>query len=185
MMYKEILEKHKDNLEKNLDFLKSELTKIRTGKASPSLVEDIMVDYLGTNLPLKQLSSISCPEARQILITPWDKGCIEAIVGAISKSSLGISPIVDKDAIRISMPMLTEEYRNTLKKLIAEKKEAARQGLRRIRQDISKEIDANFSKKELTEDDKFKARDELQKITDEQNKKMDELVSKKEQEITL
>lgn len=186
MNYKDTFTKYKPELDKNLEAFKNELHKIRTGQANPALVEDIIVDYLGTSLPIKQLASITIPEPRQILITPWDKSCIKMIEDAINQVKLaGISPIVDKDSIRINMPTLTEEYRNELKKDISTKKEEARQNLRRIRQDIWKTIEGLFTAKQISEDDKFRAKDDLQKITDDENKKIDETAEKKEKEVTL
>lgn len=186
MNYKDAFNKFKPELDKNLELFKEDLHKIRTGQANPALVEDIIVDYMGTMLPIKQLGSISVPEPRQILITPWDRGCLEMIEKAINQAGLaGINPIVDKDSIRINLPMLTEEYRQELKKQISTRKEEARQDLRRIRQDIWKNIENMFSAKQITEDDKFRAKDELQKITDDYNKKIDEVSEKKEKEISL
>lgn len=186
MNYKDAFTKFKPDLDKNLEFFKNELHKVRTGQANPALVEDIIVDYMGTMLPVKQLASISIPEPRQILIQPWDKSCLEMIEKAINQAGIaGVQAIVDKDSIRIGLPVLTEEYRQELKRNISEKKEEARQNLRRIRQDIWKSIEGMFSAKQITEDDKFRAKDELQKITDDYNKKIDEVCEKKEKEITL
>ncbi|HNZ84075.1 MAG TPA: ribosome recycling factor [Candidatus Pacearchaeota archaeon] len=186
MNYKDIFTKFKPDLEKNLEFLKNELHKIRTGQANPSLVEDIIVDYMGTMLPVKQLASISVPEPRQILIQPWDRSCLEMIEKAINQAGIaGVQAIVDKDSIRICLPVLTQEYRQELKKEISTRREEARQNLRRIRQDIWKGVESMFSAKQITEDDKFRAKDELQKITDEFNGKIDEACDKKEKEITL
>lgn len=182
-MSKELINKYKPEFDKTLEFLKGEFQKLRTGLASPSLVDSIIVDYMGTKLPVKQLGSISCPEPRQILIQPWDRTGLEAIERAIRESDLGLSPMIDKDVIRVNLPVLTEDYRKELKRLIGEKKEATRQALRKWRQQAMDEIEAKFKAKDFTEDDKFRSRDEMQKLVDEYNKKIDDLSEKKEKEV--
>ena len=123
---KEIIEKTKRELDKVVDFFTKEVSKIRTGQASPSLVEDVMVDVSGQALALKQLAGISCPEARQILIQPWDKSYLEPIERALFKAQLGVTPIVDKDTVRVSLPALTQEYRQDLIKTLGQKIEQAK-----------------------------------------------------------
>src|SRR4030043_717750 len=108
-MYKEIIQKIKPELEKTVSFLEGELAKIRTGRATPALVEDVVCDCFGQKFPLKQLAAISTPEARQILIQPWDKSYIEGIVSALEKTGIGANPIVDKDVVRINLPPLNED----------------------------------------------------------------------------
>ncbi len=183
MEYKEIIEKIRPELEKVIRFLEGELAKIRTGRASPALVEDIQVDCFGQKLPLKQLAAISCPEPKQILIQPWDKSYIEGIEKALSQSSIGASPIVDKEAIRINLPALTEEFRKNLLRVIAEKQEEARKTIRRWREEAWKEIQEGFKEGKIREDDKFRAKDELQELIDEYNKKIEDLEEKKKREI--
>ena len=116
-MHKDIIDKIRPELDKVVKFLEDELQKIRTSRATPSLVEDIMVDCFGQKLPLKQLAAISTPEIKQILIQPWDKSYIEGIVKALEKSGVGANPIADKDTIRVQLPPLTEDYRKSLLKL--------------------------------------------------------------------
>lgn len=183
MIYKDIFKKYDDEFKRTLEFLKNELQKLRAGLASPSLVEDVVVDYMGTKLPMKQIGSISCPEPRQIVIQPWDKSCLESIERAIRDSELGLSPVVDSDVVRINMPVMTEDYRKDLKKNISQKKEAARQTIRRWREEAWREVQKKVTNNELTEDDKFKAKDELQKLVDTANKEADEIADKKEKEI--
>jgi len=110
-MHQEIIDKIKPELEKTVNYLERELSKIRTSRANPSLVEDVVVDCFGQKFPLKQLAAISVPQAKQILIQPWDKSYIEGIVSALEKTGVGASPVVDKDVIRINLPPLNEEYR--------------------------------------------------------------------------
>lgn len=113
-MYKQIIDKFRPELEKTASFLEKEVSKIRTGRASPSLVEDVVVDCFGQKFPLKQLAAISSPEPKTVVIQPWDKSYMEGIQSALSNSTLGVSPIVDKDVIRITLPPLSDEYRKNL-----------------------------------------------------------------------
>ncbi|MBI5221296.1 MAG: ribosome recycling factor [Candidatus Magasanikbacteria bacterium] len=182
--YKEIIQKIKPELEKTISFLEKELTKIRTGRASPSLVEDVVVDCFGEKFPLKQLAAISSPEPKQIVIQPWDKSYIESIEKALSYSSLGVAPIVDKDLIRISLPPLSEEYRKNLLRILSEKQEETRRTIRRWREEVWDDIQEKFKEGEIREDDKFRAKDELQELVDEYHKKIEEIGERKKKEIT-
>lgn len=181
--HKQILDKIKPEFDKVIKFLEGELAKIRTSRATPSLVEDVVVDCFGQKCPLKQLAAISTPEARQILIQPWDHSYIEGIVSALQKTGVGASPIVDKDVIRVILPSLTEDYRKDLAKLLAEKQEQARQSLRRWREEAWRQIQDGFKESKIREDDKFKAKDELQKMIDDFQKKIEDLGTKKMREI--
>lgn len=183
MEYKQIIKKIKPEMDKVIAFLERELTKIRTGRASASLVEDIIVDCFGQKLPLKQLASISSPEPKQIVIQPWDKSYIEGIEKAISKSSLGIAPIVDKDTIRVSLPPLSEEYRKTLGRMLSEKQEEAKKTIRHWRGEAWEQVQNETRTGEIREDDKFRAKDELQKLVDEYNKKVEDIGERKKKEI--
>jgi ribosome recycling factor len=182
-LHNEIIDKIKPEFKKATDFLDGELTKIRTGRASPALIENLEIEYFGQKLPLKQLGMISCPEPRQIVIQPWDKSYVEAIQKAISQSSLGLSPIVDKDFIRLSLPPLSEEYRKNLMRILSEKQEEARKIIRRWREEAWKKIQDGFREGKIREDDKFRAKDELQKLVDDYNKKIDEMGEKKKKDI--
>jgi len=181
--YKEIIEKIKPELEKTINFLEGELAKIRSSRASPSLVEDIEVECFGQKFPLKQLSAISIPEPRQILIQPWDTSYIEGIVKSLEKTGVGASPVVDKNSIRINLPTLSEEYRKELIRKILEKQELARQTIRRWREEVWREIQEKFREGKIREDDKYKGKDELQDLMDEYNQKIDDLGEKKKKEI--
>lgn len=184
MNYKDIIEKIKPELEKVVSFFSGELSKIRTGRATPSLVEDILVDVFGQKMPVKQLGAISAPEPRQLVIQPWDKSYVEPIEKAISQSNMGTSPVVDKDVIRINLPTLTEEYRKNLIKLLSEKEEEARKIIRKWREEAWGEIQEKTREGEIREDDKFKAKEELQEMVDEFIKKIEDLGEKKRREIT-
>ena len=181
--FKEIIDKIKPELDKAINFLERELQKIRTGRASPSLVEDVVVECFGQKFPLKQLSAISIPEPKQILIQPWDRSYIEGIVKALEKTGVGANPIVDKDLIRINLPLLTEEYRKNLLHLISEREEQARQTIRRWREESWEEIQEGFKAGTIREDDKFRGKDELQKLIDEYNEKIEEIGERKKKEI--
>ncbi|TSC56520.1 MAG: ribosome recycling factor [Parcubacteria group bacterium Greene0714_21] len=180
-----ILASTKQEFDKALDFLERELTKIRTGRASPALVEDIQVEAFGKRMPLKQLAAISCPEPRQILIQPWDVSYLEPIEKALQKADLGTSPIVDKNMIRVHLPSLTQEYRQNLAKLLSLKGEQTKQVMRRWREQAWGTIQDKVRKGELREGDKFKGKEELQKLLDENTKKIEELLERKLKEIQL
>lgn len=182
-MYKQIIKKKKKELDKVVDFFKKEMQQVRSGSASPVLVEDIVVDCFGSKLPLKQLASISCPEPRQILIQPWTNEYVGAIEKALMQSDLGTSPIADGHSIRINLPPLTGEFRDKLIKQISQKAEESYQTLRRWRDETWKEVQDKFNQKLISEDDKFRAKDELQKVIDEYHKKIEELKERKEKEI--
>src|SRR3989344_1287229 len=157
----EILEKLKTKLTSAKEALKTELSVLRIGRATPALVESILVDYYGVKTPLKQLASISAPEIRLLVIEPWDKNAISGIEKALHASNLGLNPIVDKNLIRINIPPLTEERRDSLIKIISVKLEEIKIRCRAARDETIKEISG------LTEDEKFKMRGSIQKLVDE------------------
>ena len=183
MTYKEFVDKVRPEFEKAIKFLEGEMAKIRTSRASPALVEDIPVNYMGNMFTIKQLAAISSPQNNQLVIQPWDTSYLEPIEKAISQSGLGMSSAVDKNVIRLSLPLLTEEYRTQLAKLLNEKAEEARQTLRHWREDAWNKINAAQKAKTLTEDDKFKGKEALQKLIDEFNEKIESVVNRKKQEI--
>ena len=182
-MYREIIDKIKPELEKVINFLDREMAKIRTGRATPALVEDVVVDCFGQKFPLKQLAAISIPEPKQILIQPWDKSYIESINQALEKTGVGASPIIDKDTIRINMPPMTEDYRNNLSRIISEKQEEARKTIRRWREKAWEEIQEKTKSGEIREDDKFRAKDDLQELVDGHNEKIEGIGERKKKEI--
>lgn len=181
--YTEIINKIKPELDKVVNFLDRELAQIRTSRASPVLVENIVVEYLDQRFPIKQLAAISAPQPRQIVIQPWDKSYIEPIVNAISKSSLGAAGVADKDLIRVNLPSLTEEYRKSLQKLLSEKSEQTKITIRHWREKAWKDVQDDFQAGKIREDDKFRAKDELQKLVDDYHKKIQDIKEKKEKEI--
>ena len=183
-MHKEIIDKIKPELEKVINYLERELSKIRTSRATPSLVEDVVVDCFGQKFPLKQLAAISTPEAKQILIQPWDKSYIAGIVSALEKTGVGASPVVDKDVIRIMLPPLNEEYRKSLSRLISDKQEEARKTVRKWREEAWEEVQEATKGGKVREDDKFRAKDELQDLVEEYNKKIEDLGEGKKKEVS-
>ena len=183
MTYKEFIDKAKPEFEKAFKFLEGEMAKIRTSRASPALVEDIEVTAFGQKFTLKQLGSISTPQTNQLLIQPWDSSYIEPIQKAIEQSGLGMSAVADSNGIRLSLPLLTDEYRHQLTKVLNEKAEQGKQTMRYAREDCWNKIQDAQKAKQITEDDKFRGKDELQKLIDEYNKKIKELIERKQQEI--
>ncbi len=181
--HKEFIDKVKPEFEKAFKFLEGELAKIRTSRASPALVEDIEVNAFNQKFALKQLGAISTPQTNQIVIQPWDASYIEPIEKAIAQSGLGMSSAVDKNLIRLNLPLLTEEYRQQLVKTLNEKGEQSRQTIRHWREDAWNKIQDAFKEKKLSEDDKFRGKDELQKLIDEYNKKIKDLIEKKSKEV--
>jgi len=161
-----------------------ELGAIRTSRASPALVKDILVDYYGGKMKLEGLASIGVQDARTIVVQPWDKSSLEAIEKAIRSSNLGIQPVADRDVLRIVLPELTGERRQALLKLAGEKLEEARIALRRERDEVWKEVQDKERAGEIPEDEKFRLKDELQKKTDGFNGEFEEIVEKKRQEVS-
>jgi ribosome recycling factor len=183
-MYKELIESKKTSLEQALDYLNTDLTQLRTGRANPALVENLMVDYYGTRTPLKQIATINAPEARLILIQPWDKDSLVNIEAAIRESNLGLNPANDGQVIRLNIPPLSEERRQEMVKTLNQKAEAARITIRNIREEIWETIQEKTKEGKISEDDKFRGKDSLQEVIDSFNKKIEDIRDKKEKEIT-
>ncbi len=183
MEYKKYIKKINPDLENSIDYLKRELNKIRTDRATPSLVEDIVVDCFDQRLPLKQLAAISCPEERQLIIQPWNKDDIKNIITAVKKANSELNPMPQGVLIRISLPPMTKEYRERLIKKISDIREEARISIKRAREDAWKEISDAEKEGEITEDDKFRGKEELQKLVDQYNQKVDQIVEDKKEKI--
>ena len=177
------IEKIKPEMDKVVDFFKREMQKLRSGKASPSLIEDVLVDCLGSKLPLKQIATISCPEPRQLLVQPWAREYIEGIERALQQADLGTSPIVEGATIRITLPPMTSEFKEKLINQTSQKAEESYQTLRKWRDEAWKEIQDKFHKKEISEDEKFKGKDKLQDLIDEYHKKIEDIRDRKKEEI--
>ena len=183
MMIQETYQEARDRMTKSIAALKSELKRIRTGRASSSLLDGIKVDYYGTPTPVHQMATVAIPESRLITIQPWDATAIKDIEKAILKSDLGLTPSNDGKLIRIAIPPLTEQRRKELVKVIHKTSEEYKVAVRNIRRD-SNELIKGFKKDgDISEDDAFKAQDEIQKITDEHIKQIDDIYKAKEKEI--
>lgn len=178
-IYKDAQEK----MQKGIEILATELSRIRTSRAHPALLDGIKVNYYNTVIPLKQIASIATPEPKLLLIQPWDKSAIPEIEKAIRKAELGLNPQVEANVIRIPIPPLTEERRKELVKLVFRLGEETKVAIRNIRRDANDEIKKKEKNKEISEDDSKIGMKRIQEITDELVKAVDELVKKKEKEI--
>ncbi len=183
MTTKEILHTTDEKMKKAFDSVIRDFSEIRTGRASPALVEGIFVDYYGTPTLLKQLASTSAPDAHLLVIQPWDVSAIPEIEKSIMKSNLGINPSNDGKVIRLSVPQLSKERRQELAKVIHKMTEEGRISLRTIRRDAKEHLEKLEKDKVISEDDKFRGLDELQKNVDKYILKVDELLRNKEKEI--
>ncbi len=182
-MVDEIFEDFKERMGKSIETLKREYSRLRTGRASISLLDGIRVSYYGTPTPLNQMASLAVPEPRLIVIQPWDKTAIEDIEKAILKSELGLTPINDGKVIRISIPSLTEERRKELVKVARKMSEDNKVAIRNIRRDANEMLKDLKKEKEVTEDDLYRSQEEVQKATDQFISQVDELCAAKEKEI--
>jgi len=173
----------KSKMSKQVEFFKNELASIRAGRANPALVTGIKVDYYGTQTPIEHMASVSAPEARLLVIEPWDKNALPEIEKAIMKADLGIMPSNDGDVIRLSIPQLTEERRKELVSMASKKAEESRVSVRNIRRETNDAIKEAERDGELSEDDAHRLLDEVQEITDEHIERVDELLKEKEEDI--
>ena len=179
----ETVKKHaEERMEKAIAALKKELTSLRAGRASPSLLDRVQVEYYGTMTPVNQLATINTPDARTIIIQPWDKSAMSAIEKALLKSELGLTPTNDGSVIRLSIPPLTEERRAELVKLTKKYGEEAKVATRNIRRDANDEI-KKLEKTSITEDESRRYQDEIQKMTDKFIAEIDKVLAAKEKEI--
>lgn len=163
--------------------LTKEFSRLRTGRASVTLIEPLMADYYGNPTPVSQIASLSTPDARTITIQPWDKAAFGAVEKAILKSDLGLNPVNDGKLIRISIPPLTEERRKDLVKVARKFTEESKVAVRNVRRDLNEALKKLHKDKDITEDEQRKLTEEVQKLTDDTIKKCDEAFSAKEKEI--
>ena len=183
MEVKELLAQEETRMDKSIEALKHEFASIRTGRASVSLLDKVIVDYYGTPSPINQVANISVPEPRMILIAPWDKSMIGAIEKAILQSDLGLNPGNDGAQIRLVIPQLTEERRKEIVKVVHKKAEDARVIVRNLRREANDAIKKMEKAKEITEDETKKATEDMQKATDKFIKEIDVVVAHKEIEV--
>ncbi|MEK7125243.1 MAG: ribosome recycling factor [Patescibacteria group bacterium] len=182
-MYRDLIAARKKDFEAAFDFAKNEAANIRTGRANSSMVDGIVVDYLGSRLHIKELATITVPEPRTLQIQPWDKQALPMIEKAIRESNLGLNPVSDSQTVRLMVPPLTEERRKEFVRLLHQKVEEARVRVRHIREDILKKVQHEVKERKGRDDDVRHTKEELQKIIDNLNKRFDELVKKKETEL--
>jgi ribosome recycling factor len=178
-----VLEELQDRMDKSVGVLQDDLLSIRTGRASPALVEKLPVEYYGTMTPLNQMATIAAPEPRLLVIRPWDQSTLSDIERAILKSDLGLTPMNDGKLIRLNIPRLTEERRRDLVKVVSRRVEEARVSVRNLRRDALQDLKDFEKEKMISEDDFFQGKDKVQELTDKFIAKIDEIGKRKEEEI--
>ncbi len=178
-----IIDEAKEKMDKTIDALGKDLKKVRTGRASLTILDDIRVEYYGTPTPLNQMASLSVPESRMIMIQPWDTSAIKEIEKAILKSNMGFTPSSDGKVIRIVIPPLTEDRRKEIVKQVNKICEEFRVAVRNVRRDANESLKTLKKDGDASEDEVFKAQERVQKLTDDHIKKIDEIYKDKEKEI--
>lgn len=182
-MIDEILKDAKDRMNKSIESLKTELAKIRTGRAHPSLLDHVVVDYYGSEVPIGQVANVNVEDARTLAVVPWEKDMVSKVEKAIMGSDLGLNPMSAGTVIRVPMPALTEERRRELVKVSRAETEGGRVAVRNIRRDAISDLKDLMKEKEISEDDERRAEDLVQKLTDEAIAKMETVVEEKEKEL--
>ena len=182
-MIEEILQDAGVRMDKSIDAFKQTLVRVRTGRAHPSLLDHLVVDYYGSDVPISQVANIGVEDARTLTVTPWEKPMVQAIEKAILKSDLGLNPATAGTVIRIPMPPLTEETRRELVKVVRHDGEAAKVAIRNIRRDANSDFKDLLKEKEISEDEERKAQDAIQKITDAHVAGVDKVLATKEAEL--
>jgi len=173
----------KKSLSEAIEFFKLELAKIRTGRATPSLIEDLSIEVYGSKMKLKEVGSISVPESQLIVVSPWDKSQIPLISKAINNSDLNLNSSFDSEKVRVPIPPLSEERRSELAKLVTAKLESCKSTIRNIRNDVMKSIDRDFSDKKISEDEKFSFKEEADKIIKEFSDQAEDISSDKKKSL--
>ena len=182
-MIEEVLSEAKSRMSKSIEVLKRDLAGIRTGRASPMILDNIKIDYYGTQTPLKQIATISAPEARLLIIQPWDNATLGDITKAIQKSDLGLNPSSDGHMIRIPIPPLSEERRREMVKLVHKRAEEGKVALRNVRRDSMDMLKDLEKEKEISQDEQKRAQIKLQEITDGFISEVDQIAKDKESEL--
>jgi len=184
MLVKDIFKETESKMKKSVESAKREFAEVRTGRAHPGLIEGLHVDYFGTLTLVKQLASISVPDPATMLLQPWDPSVIPELEKAISNSNIGCTPSNDGKTVRLSIPPLSEERREELKKVVKEMSEKARISLRTIRRDANERIKKMQSDKDISEDDGFKSQESIQKLTDQYINIIDSMLEEKNKTLT-
>jgi ribosome recycling factor len=182
-MIKEILQDAGVRMDKSIESLKQTLSKVRTGRAHPSLLDHLLVDYYGSDVPISQVANIGVEDSRTLTVTPWEKPMVQAIEKSILKSDLGLNPATAGTVIRIPMPALTEETRRDLVKVVRNDGEAAKVAIRNIRRDANSDFKDLLKEKEISEDEEHKAQDEIQRLTDSHVSEVDKVLAEKETDL--
>ena len=182
-MIKEIMQDAGSRMEKTIDSLRQSLSKVRTGRAHPSLLDHLTVAYYGSEVPISQVANIGVEDARTLTVTPWEKQMVQAIEKSILKSDLGLNPATAGTVIRIPMPPLTEETRRELVKVVRHEGEAAKVAIRNIRRDANSDFKELLKEKEISEDEERKAAEDIQKLTDRYVGEVDKVLAGKETEL--
>ncbi len=182
-MIDEILQDAEARMGKSIEAFKTALSKIRTGRAHPSLLDHVKVEYYGSDVPLSQVANITVEDSRTLVVNPWEKQMVPAVEKAIMKSDLGLNPNTAGTVIRIPMPPLTEERRRDMVKIVRNEAEGARVAIRNIRRDANSDFKELLKEKEISEDDERRASDRIQKLTDKYVQEVEKLVEVKEAEL--
>ncbi len=182
-MIDEITQDAESRMQKSVESLKTELTKIRTGRAHPSLLDHVMVDYYGSPTPIKQVANVVAEDSRTLAVTPWEKPMVQAIEKAIMTADLGLNPATAGTVIRVPMPPLTEERRRDLVRVVKGEGESAKVAVRNIRRDANGDFKDLLKEKEISEDESRKAEEGIQKLTDKYVAEIDKLLEAKEKEM--
>lgn len=182
-MIEDIKQDARDRMGKSIESLKQSLSKVRTGRAHPSLLDHLTVDYYGSEVPISQVANISVEDARTLMVTPWEKQMVQVIEKAIMKSDLGLNPATAGTVMRIPMPPLTEESRRNLVKIVRSDGEGAKVAIRNIRRDANHDLKELLKEKEISEDDDRKAQEDIQQITNRYVAEVDTVIGEKEAEL--
>lgn len=182
-MIDELIKDAESRMKKSIESLKGDLTKIRTGRAHPSLLEHLTVEYYGSEVPLNQVANISVGDSRTLNVTPWEKPMVPVVEKAIINSDMGLNPATAGEIIRVPLPPLTEERRKDLIKVVRKEGEATKVAIRNIRRDVLSDVKSLLKDKEITEDEDRGAQDDVQKVTDKYVAQVDELLAEKEKDL--
>jgi ribosome recycling factor len=182
-MIEDIKKDASERMDKSIEALKQSLSKVRTGRAHPSLLDHLTVDYYGSQVPISQVANISIEDSRTLAVTPWEKQMVQVIEKAIISSDLGLNPATAGMVMRIPLPPLTEETRRNLAKVVRNDGEAAKVAIRNIRRDANSDFKDLLKEKEISEDEERKAQDDIQRITDKHVADVDSIVTQKEAEL--
>jgi ribosome recycling factor len=182
-MIEDIKKDAKDRMGKSVESLKTEMSKIRTGRAHTSLLDHVMVEYYGSDVPISQVANIAIEDSRTLTVTPWEKPMVQAVEKAIMTSDLGLNPMSAGAVIRVPMPPLTEERRRDLVRVVKGEAEQGRVAIRNIRRDANSDLKDLLKEKEISEDEERKAEDEIQKLTDQHIQLIEEVLAVKEKEL--